>query len=74
MLISNRLRLAVKTSRERQYELAHTIGVHPSVLSAWLNDITRPRLNDPRILALGELLGVPARKCFEQRARSGAAR
>ncbi|MCH7747546.1 MAG: helix-turn-helix transcriptional regulator [Acidobacteria bacterium] len=64
MLVSERLRVAIKTSPERQYRLAHQIEVHPSVLSHWLNGITDPRVGDPRIIALGQLVGVPAAECF----------
>ncbi len=64
MTISDKLRVAVKTSAQRQYRLAHQIQVHPSVLSHWLNGITDPRPGDPRIVELGRLLDVPADECF----------
>lgn len=41
-MVSEKLRVAVKTSPQRQYRLAHKIEVHPSVLSAWLNGIAFP--------------------------------
>jgi hypothetical protein len=52
------LRYAIKTSRLRQYELAHLIHVHPGTLSAWLNGIYSVRLDDPRVVKLAQLLGV----------------
>ena len=64
MTLSNKLRIAVKMSPQRQYRLAHQIEVHPSVLSAWVNGITDPRPGDPRIVELGRLLDVPADECF----------
>ena len=62
--VSHKLRVAIKLSSERQYRLAHQIDVHPSVLSAWLNGITDPRSDEPRIIALGRLVGVRADECF----------
>jgi hypothetical protein len=65
VVVSQRLKIAVKTAPSRQYVLARRIRVHPSVLSAWLNQMTDPRPNDPRVIALGRLVGVPADECFE---------
>ncbi len=65
MKLTRKLIVAIKMSQERQYRLAHRIEVHPSVLSAWLNGITDPRAGDPRIIALGRLVGVPAGECFK---------
>jgi transcriptional regulator with XRE-family HTH domain len=62
--ISRRLRAAVKTADVRQYRLAEAIGVDNSRLSAWMCGIDTVRLNDPRIVQLGALVGVPARACF----------
>ena len=64
MTISDKLRFAVKTSNERQYSLAHQIEITPSQLSSWLNGIVDPRVGDPRIVALGRLVGVRADECF----------
>ena len=64
MMITDKLRIAVKTSPTRQYRLAHEIDVHPSVLSSWLNGIVYPRADDPRIVKLGRLVGVPPDECF----------
>lgn len=63
-MLSEKLRIAIKMSPERQYRLAHQIEVHPSVLSCWLNGIVDPRVGDPRVVALGRLVGVRAGECF----------
>jgi hypothetical protein len=63
-MISRRLRIAVKHSSYKQYELAQAIVVHPSTLSAWLVGIAPVRDGDRRILQLGAILGVPAKACF----------
>ena len=65
MTVSTKLRVAVKLSSQRQYHLAHQINVHPSVLSGWLNGINNPHVGDPRIVALGRLVGVRAGDCFK---------
>jgi hypothetical protein len=63
--LSKRLLIALKTSDVRHYRLAHEIEVHPSTLSCWINGISSVPRDDPRILKLGALLGVPAGDCFE---------
>lgn len=63
-MLSNKLRVAIRTSDKRQYHLAREIDVHPSLVSCWLNDITPVRAGDPRIVALGRLVGVRAADCF----------
>jgi hypothetical protein len=73
-MVSERLRTAVKTAPERQYRLAHQVHVHPSLLSAWLNGITSPRPGDPRVIALGRLVGVPEHECFAEEPQTAASR
>ena len=65
-MISQRLKSAVKHSGRRQYQLARAIGVHHSTLSCWLCGISDVQDNDPRVLALGDILGVPSSECFEE--------
>ena len=63
-MLSDDLRRAVKLSGERQYRIAHAAGVHPVTLSAWLNGIRHPRPGDARVIAVGQVVGVPAERCF----------
>ena len=63
-MLSQQLIAAIKTSKTRQYELAHIAGVHPGTLSAWLNGIYRVRPGDARILKIAKVLGVPRGKAF----------
>jgi len=65
-MISDQLHAAVRTSRIRGYQLAALIGVHPTTLSAWLNRIYKVRRDDPRVIRLGALVGVPADRCFAE--------
>jgi hypothetical protein len=64
--ISDRLRIAVKTSPIRSYVLADRIGIHRATLSCWINRIADPA-NPRAVVALGRILGVPARECFGPR-------
>lgn len=63
-MLSEELRAAIKTSKVRHYRLAQMIGVHPSQFSAWNCGIYPPKVGDPRVVALGALVGVPADRCF----------
>jgi transcriptional regulator with XRE-family HTH domain len=49
----------------RQYDVARAAGLHPTTLSTLLNDIVPLKENDPRVLAIGRVLGVPDADCFE---------
>ena len=66
--VSKRLRLEVLLRRmagERQYEIARAIGEQPATISTLLRNIAPVRDDDPRVLALGRLLGIPDEECFE---------
>lgn len=71
-MVSDKLRIAVKTSPERQYRLAQRARVDPTVLSAWLNGARAPRPGDPRVIAIGKLVGVSADECFEDEPQPAA--
>jgi hypothetical protein len=73
--VSNRLRLAALQARvdgRRQYDIARLAGevlgrpLHPTTVSSLLHDITPLKDGDPRVLALGRVLGVPDAECFER--------
>lgn len=64
------MRLRHKLSRRRceglkQYEVARAAGLHPTTLSSLIPDIVPLRENDPRVLAVGRVLGIPDAECFE---------
>lgn len=63
--ISEVLRRAIRTSGVKQYRLARHAGVDRSVLSCWMNDITRVWPGDPRVVKLGSILKVPESECFD---------
>lgn len=66
MKISVRLWSAIKTSRRPAYTIAQEVGVHPSWLSKAMNGIEKVKPGDPRIIAVGVIVGVPAAECFDQ--------
>lgn len=78
--ISEALRQAVRTSGIPQYLLARRVErdsgspMDRSVLSAWLCGITPVRAGDPRVAALGRLVGVAPDQCFSARAPRPAPR
>jgi len=57
---------ALKLGAKRQYLVAHEAGLHPSTLSRLMNGIDRVKPSDPRILAVGRVLGIPGPQCFEE--------
>jgi hypothetical protein len=65
MVVSQRLRLAVKSSRFRSYELARVATVAPGTFSAWVNGVVSVHEGDVRILRVAAALGVPPHDCFE---------
>jgi len=64
--ISQKLKDAVKLSSIPAYKIAWGAGVHPSTLSKLLRGIERPKPNDPRIVAVGAVIGLAAAECFEE--------
>ena len=64
-MVSKRLRNAVKLDDRRGYVIAHEAGVCPSTLSRLINGIEIVRPGDPRVIAIGRVLGIPPDECFE---------
>ena len=56
---------ALKTAPERQYRIAIRGGLHPSGLSKFVSGAQPVRRGDARIVAIGDLLGLPPESCFE---------
>jgi hypothetical protein len=67
MRVSHKLRLALLQARcdgRRLYDIANAAGIHPTVLSALTNDIRPVHADDPRVIAIGKVLGLEAADCF----------
>ena len=68
MTISEKLRIEAKLSNKRHYKLAHEANLHPSTFSRILCGIEQIKPNDPRVIAIGQVLGLPAEECFQEAA------
>jgi hypothetical protein len=64
--LSKRFLIALKLSSLREYRVAQLAGIHPSTLSQLLNGITPAKPNDPRIVAVGRVLGLTPDECFSR--------
>jgi hypothetical protein len=64
-MISKKLRAAVKLANEPAYKIAQRASVQPAVLSRLMCGIDLPKPNDPRLIAVGKVLGLQPWECFE---------
>jgi len=65
-MISNKLFIALKTSSIPNYKIAQAAGVHPNWISKVLHKAVKIRQGDPRLLKIGELLGLKPEDIFEK--------
>lgn len=65
MSVSQKFIAALKLSSLPAYKIAWSAGANPTVLSKLINGIERPKPNDPRIIKVGRVLGIPAEQCFD---------
>ena len=65
-MISNKLIQLVRLSPKRAYKIAHEAGIHPSTMSKLLNGIEQIKPKDPRVIAVGRVLGIPPEECFAE--------
>ena len=61
-MISEKLRAAIKLSPERAYKIAQKAGLDPSTLSKITCGIIKVKPGDPRVIAVGKILGIPREK------------
>lgn len=73
MVVSQKLIAAVKLNSLPAYKIAWSAKVNPTMLSKLINGIEKVKPNDPRIINVGKVLGVPAEECFQEEAQSCAA-
>lgn len=65
--ISDRLRSAIREASRRgipQYRIAQAGPVHAVTLSDWMRGARDVALGDDRVIAIGQLLSIPADECF----------
>lgn len=70
--ISERFRQAAKLSPIPLYRLSQEVGIAPHKIYRVVRGIQSVSPDDPRIIALGEKLGVPPDECVDP--RTGTAR
>jgi len=71
-MISKKLREAVKLSPMKSYQIAHAANLHPSTLSRIVCGIERVRNGDPRVLQVGNVLGLRPEECFQSESKRPA--
>ena len=64
VMISRKLRDAVRTSDLKGYEIAHEADITSSTLSRIINGIDLVKPNDPRVLRVAKIVGLPLEECF----------
>ena len=70
-MVSEKLIAAVKLAPEPAYRIAHRAALDPSMLSKLLCGIVKVKEGDPRVIAVGRVLGVPEGECFQEEPRIG---
>ncbi len=65
-MVSKELRAAIKLGEEPAYKIAHRAGISSSTLSKLICGIDKVRPGDPRVLAVGRVLGLKPEECFEK--------
>ncbi len=64
-MVSQKLKDAVKTSIDMHYVVAKKAGLSQSSMSQLLRGIVEHQENDPRVIAIGKVVGVSPEDCFE---------
>lgn len=64
-MLSQKFFAAVKLSSIPAYRLALEVGLNPTTFSKFLIGYLKPKLWDPRLLAIGERLGLAKWDVFE---------
>ncbi len=63
--VSQQFLIRLKLNQLPAYKIAQRAGVNPTTLSKLINGIDRVRAQDPRIIAVGEVIGLSESECFE---------
>ena len=65
-MISKEFMIRIKLANEPAYRIAQKGGVDPSTLSKIMCGICHVRDNDPRVIAVGRIIGLEPDECFEK--------
>ena len=66
--VSDKLRAAIKLGHTPAYRIAHEAELDPSTLSKLVCGIVKVKKGDPRVIRVGEILGIPGDECFQENA------
>ena len=64
--VSQQFLIRLKLNDLPAYKIAQRAGVNPTTLSKLINGIDRVRPKDPRIVAVGEIIGLGESECFDR--------
>ena len=64
-MLSVKFIMAIKTSPDKRYEIAHKAKIHPSTLSKIMCGIEKVRKDDLRVIEVGRVLGLKPEECFK---------
>lgn len=68
-MLSRRFIALIKLGSRPAYRIAHDAGLHPATLSKLISGAERIKPQDPRVIAVGRVLGLEPSDCFEENAR-----
>jgi hypothetical protein len=57
---------AARSRGTRQYVIARQAGVHPTIVSALLNEAIPIKAGDDRVIRIGAVLGLGPEECFKE--------
>jgi hypothetical protein len=64
-MVSEKLIAAIKLGNEPAYKIAQKADLDPSTLSKLICGISKVKPGDPRVIAIGRVLNIPADQCFQ---------
>jgi len=64
--VSQKFKAAVKLGNQPAYRRAQEAGIGPTVLSKLMNGICKVQESDPRVIAVGRVLGLQPEECFQE--------
>ena len=65
-MISQKFKASLKLADRPAYRIAQDVGVNPNDLSKIIRGILPTKKNDPRVIAVGKILGLKPEECFQE--------
>ena len=63
-MISKKFKETLKLDKRPQYKIAWQAGINPTTLTQIVTGYIRPKNGDPRVIRVGELIGLRPEECF----------